>query len=106
MIDRDVFDKNAKRIGFVFASKRSDSHAGGDAVLYTAGDHAVMVKCDLPTSARTAGCGRISFLRASDIIKIKRSVYVRDCKPVSLRELSPVTYSELAYAVHRLFGVE
>lgn len=105
MIDRDVFDKNVKRIGFVFASKRDDGN-GGDAALYTAGEYAVMVKCDLPSSAHTAGCGRISFLRASDIIKIKRSVYVRDCKPISLRELSPVTYSELAYAVHRLFGVE
>lgn len=101
MLDKPRFLQNLKSVGFELAAKRGSERL--DVALYFAGDYAVGVGCELPAASDTAVCRRVSFYRSRDIVRIKRDLFVGDCAPVMIRELPAAAYSELVYAVFRLF---
>ncbi|MBD5132239.1 MAG: DUF4132 domain-containing protein [Clostridiales bacterium] len=102
MILRDEFYANMKKYGFVFADKRSD--ADPDTAISVLNDYAVAIECDLPTSSDTVSCGKISFFRTADLVKIRRKTYLGAARPVDIALIPRRTFSELIYGASKLFA--
>lgn len=102
MIGRDDFKANLKRYGFLFCDKRDAGEP--DTVVCFSGRYAVAAECDMPQSSATVSCGKISVYKSSDIVRIKRKLYISSARPVDMKDLPLRIYSELMYAAHKLFG--
>lgn len=102
MIARDEFYVNLKRFGFTFCAKRSADEA--DMAVCRIGDYVIGAECDLPKCSDTASCGRIVYYNASDVVKLKRNLYISAAESLDLRSVPRREFSELTYRAYRLFG--
>lgn len=99
MIARDAFEKNRKRIGFELCERRG----GGQTVaLYRVGDYCVGAELD-GVGGGSVGCGKLLFFRAKDVVRVGRNIYIDGAQPLAVSDVPRREYSELAYAVRRLF---
>lgn len=99
MIARDAFEKNRKRLGFELCERRG---GGLSVALCRVGDYCVGAELD-GVSAGSVGCGKLLFFRAADIVRISRKSYIDGAPPLAVSDVPRREYSELAYAVRRLF---
>lgn len=102
MIVRGDFARNFKKCGFAFCSKRSESEP--NIAVCRLGEYVVGVECDMPTSTDTVSCGKLAFYRASDVVKLKRKLYISASERLDMRLISSRAYSELVYKACMLFG--
>lgn len=100
MIGKREFEENFKSGGFAFTTENG---AATSVAVKITDDHAVAVECDIPSSGGTVTCGRIFYYRASSVVKNDRKVYLAT-EPVRVRDVPKRQYSELTYAVYKLFG--
>lgn len=99
MIARDAFEKNRKRLGFEICERRG---GGLSVALYRVGGYCVGAELD-GVSAGSVGCGKLIFFRAADIVRISRKTYIDGAPTLAVSDVPRREYSELAYAVRRLF---
>ena len=102
MIVREDFDCNFKKYGFTFCSKRAESEP--TVAVCRIGEYVIGVECDMPSVTDTVSCGKIAFYRASDVVKLKRKLYVSASERLDIRLIPIRAYSELVYKACLLFG--
>lgn len=104
MIDRTEFNERLKANGFTFCTKRSDDEP--NIAVCSLGGYVIGVECILPQSTDSVSCGKLTYYNASDVVKLKRSLYISAADPIDLRFVPRKTFSELTYRAYKLFGCE
>lgn len=102
MIFADEFERNLKKYGFVFGSKRSDTEE--DIAVCRIGDYTVGVECRTIAGSDAVCCGHIMYYSSADIVRLKRNVYVSSAQPLDVRDVPRREFSEMTYAAVKLFG--
>ncbi len=100
MSTRREFDENFRRGGFVMSA----DEGGKSYAVRFAGEYAVAAECHLPNSGDTVDCGKLVFFESAEVVKSGRKLFVGSAPPVAVRTIPKRIYSELVYAVYKLFG--
>lgn len=102
MIARAEFYANVKRFGFELCAKRSADER--NIFVRRLGAYVIGAECDLPESSATVSCGKLYYYAATDVVKLKRNLYISSAHPLDVRSVPRREFSELTYLAYKLFG--
>lgn len=99
MVSRKQFDSNRRRVGFVpCAAREGECYSQ----LFSAGGYSVVIQPDVFRESEVV-CGKLVFYRTEDIVMIKGRAYAEQASPLAVTDVPRRAYSELVYAVYKLF---
>ena len=63
-----------------------------------------MFKNYIRMKTATVSCGKLYYYAATDVVKLKRNLYISSAHPLDVRSVPRREFSELTYLAYKLFG--